>query len=92
VNQQEPAYRPLSSVLSRSFADEVLVTLPKASQCHVLTGSAAIGWDLLSRQATEGDLVARLCDLYGECREVVQDGIRTFVRDLLASGLIERVD
>jgi hypothetical protein len=74
-----------SSVLTRSFAGEALVTGAEGGDVDRFTASAAAVWDLLEDPRTFGDLSSILANAYDVAEDVVVRDLEPFVR-----GLIER--
>jgi hypothetical protein len=85
-------YMRAADVLSRSFADEVLLAAPRRNEVDQLKGPAADVWDLLDRPRTLADVVEQLKKRYGGAPvERVQDDVQALLDDLVERGWVQAV-
>jgi hypothetical protein len=78
-------------VLTRSFADEVLLASPAGGDVDRLEGSAAEVWDLLEEPRSMEDLVSTLARAYGVPAEQVRSGVEALLRELLERGWVYEI-
>jgi hypothetical protein len=88
----DAVYRHAEGVLSRSFADEVLLAAPRRDEVDQLSGPAADVWVILDQPLRVDDIVERLRKLYGAPVERVRDDVQALLNDLVERGWLEVVE
>lgn len=88
-------YLRATSVLWRNAGDR-MVFLPVhpggGGQITTMTGSGAALWEVLATPVTADAAVERVAAMHDLASERVEDGVRGALRDLLAAGVVEKVD
>jgi hypothetical protein len=88
----DPVYVRAPDILSRSFADEVLLAAPRRNEVDQLKGPAADVWDLLDGPRTLDQVVTELKRRYGGAPvEKVRDEVQALLDDLVARGWVQVV-
>ena len=88
----DPVYARAPDVLSRSFADEVLLAAPRRDEVDQLKGPAADVWDLLDGPRTLDQVVIELKRRYGGAPvEKVRDEVQALLDDLVVRGWVHVV-
>jgi len=82
-------YRRASHVLHRNAGPDVLAMVPGDEEVHVMSGPAAVMWDLLSEGATLDDLIAEIADLYARSADEIAPSLQGCMQDLADRGLVE---
>jgi hypothetical protein len=82
-------YRRSRNILSRTYANEVVLASPDDETFELLSGPAADAWTLLSETPSEAQIVQTLADAYGASKETVAKDIRVLLEDLQRRGFIE---
>jgi len=85
-------YKHAEGVLSRSYADEVLLAAPRRNEVDQLSGPAADVWVVLDRPLRIDDIVERLTKLYGAPVERVRDDVQALLDDLVERGWLQVVE
>jgi Coenzyme PQQ synthesis protein D (PqqD) len=89
----EELYMRADDILSRSFADEVLLAAPRRNEVDQLKGPAADVWDLLDRPRTLPEIIEQLKKRYfGAPVERVKDDVQALLDDLVDRGWIRAVN
>jgi hypothetical protein len=87
----ERAFVRSPAVLSRTVADEVLVTTADADQVDRLSPTAAAVWGLLERPATVEALVSELARLFAAPPTTIARDVEGLMDDLIRRGWVEEV-
>ena len=82
-------YRRSPHALYRNIGPDVLAMLPGAEDMHVVSGPAAVIWDLLSEDAGLDEMIGEIADLYEHPTEEVTPALEVCLRDLVDRGLVE---
>jgi len=82
-------YRRVPHVLERNAGPDVLAMLPSDDEVNVISGPAAVAWDLLSEDVTLDELIEEIAALYDRLARDVAPSIEGCMRDLTARGLVE---
>ena len=83
-------YRRASQALHRNAGPDVLAMVPGDEEVHVMSGPAAVMWDLLSEGATLDEVIGEIADLYGRAADEVAPSLKDCMGDLAALGLVEQ--
>jgi hypothetical protein len=83
-------YRRASHVLHRNAGPDVLAMVPGDEQVHVMTGPAAVLWDLLSEGTALDDLIREIADLYARSADEIAPSLEGCIQDLADRGLVEQ--
>jgi hypothetical protein len=75
--------------LHRNAGPDVVAMLPGGGEVHVLSGPAAVIWDILGDAATIDDVTSEVADLYRQPIDGVRRSIDDCVRRLARRGLLE---
>lgn len=81
-------YRRASQVLHRNAGPDVLAMVPGDEEVHLMSGPAAVLWDLLSEGTALDDLIREIADLYEQRTEEVTPALEVCLRDLVDRGLV----
>jgi coenzyme PQQ synthesis protein D (PqqD) len=79
------------SVLSRTVADEVLVTMVGHDEVDRLSPTAVAVWALLEEPATFGAVVDELAQVFDAPRDRIADDVEGLLADLVQRGWVEEV-
>ena len=90
--EDDAVYKHAEGVLSRSYADEVLLAAPRRNEVDQLSGPAADVWVVLDRPLRIDDIVERLTKLYGAPVERVKDDVQALLDDLVERGWLQVVE
>jgi hypothetical protein len=82
-------YRRAPHVLHRNAGPDVVAMLPDDEKLHVLSGPAAVMWDLLSGDVTRDELIGEIANMYTQPVEDVAPELDGCLRDLADRGLVE---
>jgi Coenzyme PQQ synthesis protein D (PqqD) len=85
-------YRRSPSALHRTAGPDVMATLPRDREIHVLSGAAVPMWHLLEREASVEDVVTALAEAYATPPATIDPDVRRCLDDLADRGLVERRD
>jgi hypothetical protein len=82
-------YRRASQVLHRNAGPDVLAMVPGDEEVHLMSGPAAVLWDLLSEDARLDELTGRIAELYAQPTDKIGPALEVCLRDLADRGLVE---
>jgi hypothetical protein len=82
-------YRRSPHVLHRNAGPDVIAMLPGAGEMYVVSGPAAVLWDLLSEDARLDELTGRIAELYAQPTDKIGPALEVCLRDLAYRGLVE---
>ena len=75
--------------LHRNAGPDVLAMVPDEGRVHVLSGPAAVIWDILGERASIADVTDDLARLYERPAEEIRSSVEDCVRSLTRRGLVE---
>jgi hypothetical protein len=84
-------FRQSPGVLSRSFADRVLLASESNEEVDLLRGSAAAVWHLLADASSREEVVAGVSEIYGKARNGVAADVGRLVQELVRRGWAEKL-
>lgn len=76
-------------MLHRNAGPDVLAMVPDEGRVHVLSGPAAVIWDILGERASIADVTDDLARLYERPAEEIRSSVEDCVRSLARRGLVE---
>jgi hypothetical protein len=76
--------------LHRNVGADVMAMLPGGGEVHVLSGPAAVIWDLVAQHVATVDLIRAIAELYGRPTQEVRPAVEDCVRRLSRLGLFEQ--
>ena len=83
------AYARGDNVLHRNAGSDVVVLLPGDGDVHLLSGPAAVMWDLLAEARLLDDLIQEMAGLYGRPVDEIAPSVRGCLDDLATRRLVE---
>lgn len=83
-------YSRASHVLHRNAGPDVLAMVAGDEEVHVMSGPAAVMWDLLSEGATLDDLIEEMADLYARSPDEIAPSLEGCMEDLVERGVVEQ--
>jgi hypothetical protein len=75
--------------LHRNAGPDVLAMVPDEGRVHVLSGQAAVIWDILGERASIAHLTDDLARLHERPAEEIRSSVEDCVRSLARRGLVE---
>jgi Coenzyme PQQ synthesis protein D (PqqD) len=75
--------------LQRNAGPDVLAMVPDEGRVHVLSGPAAVIWDILGERASIADVTDDLARRYERPAEEIRSSVEDCVRSLARRGLVE---
>jgi hypothetical protein len=75
--------------LHRNGGPDVLAMVPGEGRVHVLSGPAAVIWDILGARASIPDVTDDLARLYERPADEIRSSVEDCVRSLARRGLVE---
>jgi hypothetical protein len=75
--------------LHRNAGADVMAMLPGGGDVHLLSGPAAVIWDLVADRVTTDDLIGVIAELYGRPDYAVRPSVEDCIRTLTSQGLLE---
>jgi hypothetical protein len=75
--------------IHRNAGPDVLAMVPGEGRVHLLSGPAAMIWDILERGAAIADMVHEVAGLYGRPARMVRSSVEDCVRRLVEYDLVE---
>jgi len=85
----EKGFQRSKAALVRSTAFEVLLASVEREEVDVLSGSAALAWELLAEPMTASALAAGLAEYYSVSVPAVDADVRRLLEDLQSRGWIQ---
>jgi len=82
-------YGRADQVLHRNTGPDVVAMLPGEGDVHLLSGPAAVVWELLSEEAALDGLIHAMADLYDRPAEEIAASVETCLNDLASRRLVE---
>ena len=84
----ERQYVRREDVLTRSFADRVLIAARDRNDVVVLSGPATVAWALLERPLVATQVVQEVAKHYGRPPQTIAAEVDALLADLLGKGLL----
>lgn len=83
--------RHATSLLTRSFGDEVVIAAPGGEDFVHLRGTSAAVWGLLDVPRALPEIVEAVAEFYGAVPDAISSDVEALLENLLRRGLIEEV-
>ena len=85
----EKGFQRLNTALVRSTGFEVLLASVEREEVDVLSGSAALAWELLAEPTTTSALAVGLAEYYSIPASAIDADVRRLLEDLQSRGWIQ---
>lgn len=82
-------YTRASHVLHRNVGPDVLAMIPGQDAIHLISGPAAVMWDLLDQHIALDEAIGEISELYVLPIQEIAPSLASCVRDLTRRGLVE---